>query len=118
MSPATRLAGFTAVLALVFAGAAFAGSRIDVHPGRPSATEAAKPAMGEMRAGAKMAPQAVRGLAVSDNGLTLRLARTTATPGRAVRSSPSASSTAAGGPCATSTSSTPSACTSSSCGAT
>src|SRR5213079_2409483 len=30
----------------------------------------------------KMTPQAVRGLAVSDNGLTLRLARTTAAPGR------------------------------------
>ena len=34
MSPTARLAGFTAVLALVFAAAAFAGSRVDVHPGR------------------------------------------------------------------------------------
>ena len=32
-----------------------------------------------------MAPQAVRGLAVSDDGLTLRLARTAATPGRPLR---------------------------------
>ena len=37
--------------------------------------------MGAMRAGAKMAPQAVRGLAVSEDGLTLGLARSTATPG-------------------------------------
>ncbi len=77
----TRLAGFTAVLAVVFAGAAFAGSRIDVHPGRQSATSAVTPGMDEMRAGAAIAPQAVRGLAVSDDGLALRLARTTATPG-------------------------------------
>jgi hypothetical protein len=79
MSTTTRLAGFTAVLALVFAAAAFAGSRADVHRGRPAA---AKPAMDAMRAGATMSPQAVRGLAVSDGGLNLRLARATATPGR------------------------------------
>ncbi len=68
----TRLAGFAAVLALVFAGAAFAGSRLDVHPGKP---RAARPAMGEMGS------QAVRGLAVSENGLTLELARNTAPQG-------------------------------------
>ena len=82
MSTAARLAGFAAVLALIFAGAAFAGSRLDVHPGRPSAARAGKAAMGEMRTGAKMAPQAVRGLAVSDNGLALRLAQSSATPGK------------------------------------
>jgi len=64
-----------------------------------------------------MAPQAVRGLAVSEGGLTLKLARSTATPGKRF-DLPSASSTGAGGPSATSTSSTPSACTSSSSGAT
>jgi hypothetical protein len=67
MNVASRLAGFAAVLALVFAGAAFAGSRVDVHPGK-TATE--KPAMGAMDA-----PQPVRGLAVSEKGLTLELAR-------------------------------------------
>jgi hypothetical protein len=82
MSVAARLGGFAIGLALIFAAAAFAGSRIDVHPGRQSATQADRPAMGAMGADAKMAPQAVRGLAVSDNGLTLRLARTTATPGK------------------------------------
>jgi hypothetical protein len=82
MNAAARLVVFAIGLALIFAGAAFAGSRIDVHPGRQSATQDHEPAMGEMRADAKMAPQAVRGLAVSDNGLTLRLARTTATPGK------------------------------------
>src|SRR4051794_19114021 len=71
MNVAGRLAGFAAVLALVFAGAAFAGSRLDVHPGKPEP----KAAMGAMGA------QAVRGLAVSENGLTLELARHTAPQG-------------------------------------
>jgi hypothetical protein len=77
VNPIAKLAGFAAVLALVFAGAAFAGSRLDVHPGRPAAD--AKPAhMGGMAA----TSTAVRGLAVSDHGLTLQLARHTAQPGR------------------------------------
>jgi hypothetical protein len=75
MNPIAKLAGFAGVLALVFAGAAFAGSRIDAHPGR---TTAAKPHMGGMAAEA----MPVRGLAVSDHGLTLQLARRTAQPGR------------------------------------
>ena len=79
MNPLAKLGGFAGVLALVFAGAAFAGSRIDVHPGRPAT--AAKPGMGVMVAG-KMAPQPVRGLAVSERGLALELARRTAQPGR------------------------------------
>jgi hypothetical protein len=70
---AGRLAGFALVLALVFAGAAFAGSRLDVHPGRAAAEE---PGMGAMDA-----PQPVRGLAVSEKGLTLQLARRTAPQG-------------------------------------
>jgi hypothetical protein len=88
MSVVTRLAGFAVVLALVFGGAAFAGSRIDVHPGKPAAdaAETAMGAMAEKDDGAhgeeKMSPQAIRGLAVSENGLTLELARRTATPGR------------------------------------
>ena len=77
MSPVAKLGGFAVVLALVFAGAAFAGSRIDVHPGRPAAD--AKPAhMGGMAT----ETMPVRGLAVSDHGLTLQLARRTAQPGR------------------------------------
>jgi hypothetical protein len=74
VTPLLKLAGFAAVLALAFAGAAFAGSRIDVHPGKPVADS--KAAMGAM------APQPVRGLAVSDRGLTLELARTAAPRGR------------------------------------
>ncbi|HEY6889807.1 MAG TPA: hypothetical protein VI300_18550 [Solirubrobacter sp.] len=73
MTVAAKLAGFAAVLALVFAGAAFAGSRIDVHPGK---TAAEKPGMAGMDA-----PKPVRGLAVSENGLTLELARRTAPQG-------------------------------------
>jgi hypothetical protein len=72
MSVAAKLSGFAVVLALVFGAAAFAGSRIDVHPGRPAA---------DVHGGEAMAAQTVRGLAVSDNGLTLKLARGTATPG-------------------------------------
>ena len=39
MTVAAKLAGFAAMLALVFAGAALAGSRIDVHPGKSAATK-------------------------------------------------------------------------------
>jgi hypothetical protein len=76
MKPLAKLASFAVAAALVFAGAAFAGSRIDVHPGRP--TE--KDAMHTMAAGgaATMEPQPVRGLAVSEKGLTLELARRSA----------------------------------------
>jgi hypothetical protein len=76
VNPIAKLGGFAAVLALVFAGAAFAGSRINVHPGRAAA--AAKPHMGAMAA----ETMPVRGLAVSEHGLTLELARRTAQPGR------------------------------------
>ena len=79
MNPLAKLAGFAAAAALVFAGAAFAGSRIDVHPGKPAA---GKPGMGTMDSEA-MAPQPVRGLAVSENGLTLELARRSAPRGTA-----------------------------------
>jgi hypothetical protein len=75
MNVASRLAGFALVVALVFAGAAFAGSRLDVHPGKTTT----KPGMGAMVA---MAPQPVRGLAVSEKGLTLRLARRNAPQGK------------------------------------
>jgi hypothetical protein len=76
MNAAAKLSGFAVVLALVFGAAAFAGSRIDVHPGKPAA------AGGHGEVAMAMAPQAVRGLAVSDNGLTLKLARTTAVRGK------------------------------------
>jgi hypothetical protein len=78
MSPIAKLAGFASALVLIFAGAAFAGSRIDVHPGRPTATADAMKAMG---GGREAGADPVRGLAVSDNGLTLELARATATAG-------------------------------------
>jgi hypothetical protein len=85
VNAAVRLAGFSVALLLVFAGAAFAGSLVDVHPGK-SRVPAARTGMGAMTAragghGEMTAPQAVRGLAVSDDGLTLELARTNLTPG-------------------------------------
>jgi hypothetical protein len=84
MNPLAKLAGFAVVLALVFAGAALAGSVVDVHPGKPA--KSAGPRMGEMADagdghGEKMAPQPVRGLAVSDKGLTLKLGRSSAPKG-------------------------------------
>jgi hypothetical protein len=87
MNAAVKLAGFAAALALIFGGAVFVGGRIDVHSGTSSAQPAEGAGMGDMGSGAgghggeKAAPQAVRGLAVSDNGLSLKLARTTAAPG-------------------------------------
>jgi hypothetical protein len=70
MRVVSKLVGFAAVLALVFAGAALAGSRLDVHPG--------KTADGTGGMSAMDASQPVRGLAVSDKGLTLELARRSA----------------------------------------
>src|SRR4051812_31973139 len=87
MNPLVKLAGFACVLALVFAGAAVAGSQIDVHPGKPSTESDAKPSMGAMEgeghAGDEMASPPVRGLAVSENGLTLELAHRSARQGKA-----------------------------------
>jgi hypothetical protein len=80
VSPIAKLAGFAGALVLVFAGATFAGSRIDAHPGRPSVAAAGMDGMGDGAHERK--PDPVRGLAVSDNGLTLELARTTAVAGR------------------------------------
>jgi hypothetical protein len=87
VNPLAKLAGFAVVLALVFGGAALAGSRIDVHPGKAAAAGAA-PGMAEMAAadgqGAeRTARPPVRGLAVAENGLTLALARRSAPRGQA-----------------------------------
>jgi hypothetical protein len=83
MSAAAKITGFAVVLAFAFAAAAFGGSVLDVHPGKPAA---ARPGMGDAMAGGhgggEAAAQNVRGLAVSEGGLTLALARTTATAGR------------------------------------
>jgi hypothetical protein len=83
-SASTKLIGFAAVLALVFASAAFAGSRIDVHPGRPAPADGRGDGMGGAMAGESMAAQPLRGLAVSDRGLTLELARTSVPRNRPV----------------------------------
>ena len=83
MNPIAKLAGFAVALVLIFAGAAVAGSLIDVHPGKQAA--AADEGGGEMKAmGAASEGEAdpVRGLAVSDKGLTLELARNTAARGQ------------------------------------
>ena len=83
MSAVARLAGFAAILAVVFGASAFAGSRLDVRSG----SAAGETTMGTMSAAedehaAGKMPQAVRGLAVSDRGLTLELARTTGPRGK------------------------------------
>jgi hypothetical protein len=89
VNPVAKLAGFAAVLVLAFGGAAFAGSRIDVRPGEQIAEQPDAHGMGEVETesdgshgGDAAAPQAVRGLAVSEGGLTLKLARNTVTAGK------------------------------------
>jgi hypothetical protein len=81
VSPPAKLAAFAVAAALTFSVAAFAGSRIDVHPGKPETEKAAMHTMAADGAGT-MAPQPVRGLAVSDKGLTLELARRSAPRGK------------------------------------
>jgi hypothetical protein len=85
MSVPAKLAGFAVMLAVLFGAAALAGSA--VGPVRDPAKAADKTSDGMGMAGAHgdaaaTPPQPVRGLAVSDDGLTLKLARTTAQPGR------------------------------------
>jgi hypothetical protein len=86
MNPVAKLAGFAAVLALAFGTAAFAGSRVDVRPGEQTAKQPDAHGMGAEEEGGHgadgAAPQAVRGLAVSEGGLTLELARRTAAAGK------------------------------------
>src|SRR5689334_19881288 len=72
-----KLAGFAALLAGVFGGAALAGSAVGpLHdPSKPT------PAKHGDAMGMSDGAQPVRGLAVSDDGLTLALASRTARPG-------------------------------------
>jgi len=88
VNPFAKLAAFAAVLALAFGTAAFAGSRIDVRPGEQTAEQpdahgmTAETESEGGHGGDAAAPQAVRGLAVSEGGLTLKLTRNTATAGK------------------------------------
>jgi hypothetical protein len=76
MSAAPKLAAFAAGLAVLFGGAALAGGAVG-----PLRDDTAAPERhgGDMAA---MPAQAVRGLAVSQDGLTLRMARADVRPGR------------------------------------
>ena len=78
MSALARIAGFAAVLALVFAGAALAGSAIDPAP------RAGEDEGDHGSAGAEHgeAPDPVRGLAVAEGGLELAVADTELRRGR------------------------------------
>lgn len=79
LSAPVRLAGFLAILALVFGGAVAAGKAVGpTSDAKPAEPEHGMGAMGE-EGGATA--QRVRGLAVSDGGLTLRLGATAATRG-------------------------------------
>jgi hypothetical protein len=89
VNPVAKLAAFAAVLVLAFGGAAFAGSRVDVRPGEQTAEQpdahgivAADAESEGGHGGNAAAAQAVRGLAVSEGGLTLELARNAATAGK------------------------------------
>jgi hypothetical protein len=77
VSPLAKIAGFAALVALASAGAAVAGSVADVRPARPAADAGATHGMSSEPTG-RRAAKIVRGLAVSDDGLTLALARDTA----------------------------------------
>ncbi len=80
-SAAAKLAGFAAVLAAVFGVATLAGGAVGPVHDRP--VTSAGPEGGAMGAMAdEGAVQTVRGLAVSDAGLTLELARRTAVASR------------------------------------
>jgi hypothetical protein len=78
MSTLARLSAFAVALVAVFAGAWAVGSAADVDRNDAPAADAEDGAHG-MEA---MAPDPVRGLAVSDDGLTLELARRSAAAGR------------------------------------
>jgi hypothetical protein len=86
MSAPVRLVAFAAGLALVFGAAGLAGAAVGPVHESAEVTAAKPPATMGMDAGhggdATIAPQAVRGLAVSEGGLALQLARTTAEPGK------------------------------------
>jgi hypothetical protein len=83
VSAPAKLAGFGLMLALLFGGAALAGGAVDpVHDPATAAKPADGMAMGGGHGEGEMAPQAVRGLAVSEGGLTLERARTTAQRGK------------------------------------
>jgi hypothetical protein len=78
MSTPVRLIGFAAVLVVVFAVAGLAGRAADVRRGVAAKPAADAHGMGAMT---EKAADPIRGLAVSEHGLTLELARTTARPG-------------------------------------
>jgi hypothetical protein len=84
MNVPTKLAGFALALAVVFGGAALAGGAVGPQREQTPAARSHGGGMGAMddAHGAKMVAQPVRGLAVSEGGLTLRLARASARPGR------------------------------------
>jgi hypothetical protein len=87
VSVAAKLAGFAAVLAGLFGGAALAGSAVGpVHEPAKVAERTDEMGMaGGHGEAVETAAQPVRGLAVSDDGLTLELARRTAEPGEPFR---------------------------------
>jgi len=74
MNVATRLLGFAALLAAVFALATVAGNAADLGKSEPAADAG--------HGGSEPMADPVRGLGVSAGGLTLDLARSTAAPGR------------------------------------
>ena len=95
MSAPLKLAGFAAALALVFGAAAAVGNAFGPlrdtdseaapeHGGEMGAMETSGGAGGHAEEGGHGAVQAVRGLAVSEDGLSLRLATATAPVGRTV----------------------------------
>jgi len=82
MNAASKLAGFALALAVVFGGAALAGGAVGPQREQTPAARSHGGAMEDDAHGATMVAQPVRGLAVSEGGLTLRLARVSARHGK------------------------------------
>jgi hypothetical protein len=82
MNAASKLAGFALALAVVFGGAALAGGAVGPQREQTPAARSHDGAMDDDAHGATMVAQPVRGLAVSEGGLTLRLARDSARHGK------------------------------------
>ncbi len=88
MTAIGRLTGFAALLGAVFAVAAFAGARADLGaspPRSPATHQAMRSSDGHGASEQGARPDAVRGLAVSQRGLTLELPRTSLRAGTTAR---------------------------------
>jgi hypothetical protein len=84
VNAAVKLTGFAATLAIIFGAAALVGGAVGPIHDPQTIRPATGMGMDRAHGGEAMAPPPVRGLAVSEGGLTLELARSTAQRGKSV----------------------------------